>query len=215
VSRPPRRHPALDFYARGVFPMAQAADDPAVFLVEPDYRGVFPLKGLKLPRRLQRTVRQDRFEVRVNTAFPRVLDACAAPDRPGAWINPPLRRMYLEMHAAGSAHSVEAWREGRLAGGLFGVSLRGAFFGESMFSVETDASKVALAHLAAHLVLGGFQLLDAQFITEHLASLGAEEIPRAVYLERLAGALEVEGVIGAPAAVLSGAEVLQVISQAS
>jgi leucyl/phenylalanyl-tRNA--protein transferase len=122
--------------------------------------------------------------------------------------------MYLEMHASGSAHSVEAWREGRLAGGLFGVSLRGAFFGESMFSVETDASKVALAHLAAHLIQGGFQLLDAQFITDHLASLGAEEIPRPVYLERLAGALEVEGVIGAPA-VLSGAEVLQLISQVS
>ena len=214
MSRPPRRHPALDFYARGVFPMAQAADDPSVFLVDPDFRGVFPLRDLRLPRRLLRTVRQDRFEVRVNSAFPRVLEACAAPERPGAWINPALRRMYLEMHASGSAHSVEAWREGRLAGGLFGVSLKGAFFGESMFSVETDASKVALAHLAAHLIQGGFQLLDAQFITDHLASLGAEEIPRPVYLERLAGALEVEGVIGAPA-VLSGEEVLQLISQVS
>jgi len=214
VSRAPRRHPALDFYARGIFPMAQSATDPSVFLVEPDFRGVFPLRGLRLPRRLQRTIRQDRFEVRANTAFVEVLEACAAPDRPGAWINPALRRMYLELYAAGSAHSVESWRDGRLAGGLFGVSLKGAFFGESMFSVETDASKVALAHLAARLILGGFRLLDAQFITEHLASLGAEEIPRSVYLERLAGALEADGVIGPPSA-LSDAEVLQVISQAS
>jgi leucyl/phenylalanyl-tRNA--protein transferase len=193
--------------------MAQSATDPAVFLVEPDFRGVFPLRGLKLPRRLQRTIRQDRFEVRVNTAFDEVLEACAAPDRPGAWINPALKRMYRDLAGSGSAHSFEAWRDGRLAGGLFGVSLRGAFFGESMYSLETDASKVALAHLAAHLVAGGFRLLDAQFITDHLASLGAEEIPRSVYLERLAGALEAEGRLGS--AVLSGVEVLQVINQAS
>ncbi|WP_296514529.1 leucyl/phenylalanyl-tRNA--protein transferase [Phenylobacterium sp.] len=214
MSRRPRPHPALDFYARGVFPMAQSPTDPSVFLVEPEFRGVFPLKGLALPRRLQRTLRQDRFEVRVNSAFQAVLDACADPERPGAWINPALKRMYQAMHADGSAHSVETWRNGRLVGGLFGVSLKGAFFGESMFSIETDASKVALAHLAARLILGGFQLLDAQFITDHLASLGAEEIPRAAYLERLAGALAVEGVLGPPAA-LSGVEVLQVISQAS
>lgn len=214
MSRPPRLHPALDFYARGVFPMAQSASDPSVFLVEPDFRGVFPLRRLKLPRRLQRTIHQDRFEVRVNTVFSEVLEACARPDRPGAWINPPLRRMYLQLHAAGSAHSVKSWRDGRLAGGVFGVSLRGAFFGESMFSVETDASKVALAHLVARLLLGGFRLLDAQFITEHLSSLGAEEIPRSVYLERLADALAAEGAIGPPS-TLSGAEVLQVISQAS
>lgn len=209
-----RRHPALEFYARGVFPMAQSPTDPSVFLVEPDFRGVFPLAGLRLPRRLQRTLRQDRFEVRVNTAFEAVLGACADADRPGAWINPALMRMYRTLHAEGAAHSVEAWRDGRLAGGLFGVNLRGAFFGESMFSVETDASKVALAHLAARLILGGFRLLDAQFMTDHLASLGAEEIPRADYLERLEVALAAEGVFGPPAA-LSGVEVLQVISQVS
>jgi leucyl/phenylalanyl-tRNA--protein transferase len=122
--------------------------------------------------------------------------------------------MYRSLHAEGAAHSVEAWRGGRLVGGLFGVSLRGAFFGESMFSFETDASKVALAHLAAHLIQGGYRLLDAQFITDHLASLGAEEIPRDVYLERLAAALEVEGWL-TEAAPLSGAAVLQVISQVS
>ena len=143
-----------------------------------------------------------------------MLAACANPDRPGAWINPALLGMYRSLHAEGAAHSVEAWRGGQLVGGLFGVSLRGAFFGESMFSFETDASKVALAHLAAQLIRGGYRLLDAQFITDHLASLGAEEIPRDVYLERLAAALEVEGRL-TEAAPLSGAAVLQVISQAS
>lgn len=214
MSQGERRHPALDLYARGVFPMAKSATGRSVYLVDPDFRGVFPLRALRLPRRLQRTVRQDRFEVRLNTDFLQVLERCADPNRAGAWINPALRNMYLDLHASGSAHSVEAWRDGRLAGGLFGVSLRGAFFGESMFSLETDASKVALAHLAAHLILGGFRLLDTQFITDHLASLGAEEIPRADYLERLEAALAVEGRIGSPA-VLSGTEILQVISQAS
>ncbi|MFM8819664.1 MAG: leucyl/phenylalanyl-tRNA--protein transferase [Phenylobacterium sp.] len=208
------RSPVLDVYARGLFPMAQSATDPSVFLVDPDARGVFPLKGQRLPRRLQRTIRRDVFEVRINSDFPGVLAACANPERVGAWINPPLRQMYLDLHASGSAYSFESWREGRLAGGLFGVCLKGAFFGESMFSVETDASKVALAHLAAHLILGGFRLLDAQFITDHLARLGAEEIPRSVYLERLSEALAVDGRIES-SAVLSGAEVLQVISQAS
>ena len=207
-------HPVLEIYARGLFPMARSARSRSVYLVDPESRGVLPLKGLQLPRRLQRTVRQDRFDIRINSAFESVLTACADPARPGGWINPPLRRMYQGLHAAGAAHSVEAWRDSRLVGGVFGVSLKGAFFGESMFSIETDASKVALAHLAARLILGGFQLLDAQFITDHLASLGAEEIPRSAYLERLAGALAVEGVLDPPAA-LSGVEVLQVISQAS
>ena len=214
MSPAPRRHPALDFYARGVFPMADSPTAPEVFLVEPEFRGVFPLDRLQLPRRLQRTLRQDAFEVRINSDFEAVLAACADPARPGAWINPALLGMYRSLHAEGAAHSVEAWRGGQLAGGLFGVSLRGAFFGESMFSVETDASKVALAHLAAHLIRGGYRLLDAQFITDHLASLGAEEIPRDVYLERLAAALEVEGRLTG-AAPLSGVAVLQVISQAS
>ena len=206
--------PALELYANGVFPMAHSPDAPDVFLVEPKTRGVFPLDRLVLPRRLKRTLRQDRFEVRINMAFEAVLDACADPSRPGAWINAPLRQMYRGLHAEGAAHSVEAWREGRLVGGLFGVSLRGAFFGESMFSVETDASKVALAHLAARLIQGGFRLLDAQFITDHLASLGAEEISRDAYLARLSAALEVEGAFTGPAP-LRGAGVLQVISQAS
>lgn len=207
-------HPALELYARGLFPMANSPADPSVFLVEPRFRGVFPLRGLKLPRRLQRTIRQDRFEVRLNADFEAVLDACADPSRPGGWINPPLRQMYMELHEIGAAHSVECWSHGVLVGGVFGVSLRGAFFGESMYSHETDASKVALAHLAARLIRGGFRLLDAQFITEHLARLGAEEISRSIYRGRLAAALEVEGDIEGPAC-RSGAEVLQVISQAS
>lgn len=206
--------PALELYARGVFPMAESPDSPDVFIVEPTSRGVFPLDRLVLHRRLKRTLRQDRFEVRINTAFEAVLAACADPSRPGAWINPPLRRMYLGLHAEGYAHSVEAWKAGRLAGGLFGISLRGAFFGEAMFSVETDASKVALVHLAARLIQGGFRLLDAQFITDHLASLGAEEISRDAYRARLSAALEAEGAFTRPAP-LSGAGVLQVISQAS
>lgn len=207
-------HPVLEIYARGLFPMANSPRSRSVYLVEPQSRCVFPLRGLRLPRRLQRTVRQDSFEIRINGAFERVLAACADPARAGGWINPPLRRMYQGLHAVGAAHSVEAWRENRLVGGVFGVSLKGAFFGESMFSAETDASKVALAHLAARLILGGFRLLDAQFMTDHLARLGAQEISRSVYLDRLAAALEVEAVFGPPA-FLSGAAALQVISQAS
>jgi leucyl/phenylalanyl-tRNA--protein transferase len=207
-------HPVLEIYARGLFPMARSARSRSVYLVDPESRGVLPLKGLRLPRRLQRTVRQDRFDIRINSAFESVLTACADPARPGGWINPPLRRMYQGLHAAGAAHSVEAWRDSRLVGGVFGVSLKGAFFGESMFSAETDASKVALAHLVARLILGGFHLLDAQFMTDHLSRLGAQEIPRSVYLDRLAAALEVEAVFG-PSTVLSGAAAVQVINQAS
>lgn len=207
-------HPVLEIYARGLFPMAKTPQSRSVYLVEPESRCVFPLRGLRLPRRLQRTVRQDRFEIRINSAFESVLTACADPARSGGWINPPLLRMYQSLHAVGAAHSVEAWRENRLVGGVFGVSLKGAFFGESMFSEETDASKVALAHLVARLILGGFHLLDAQFMTDHLSRLGAQEIPRSVYLDRLAAALEVEAVFGPPT-VLSGAAALQVINQAS
>ena len=194
MSRRPRPHPALDFYARGVFPMAQSPTDPSVFLVEPEFRGVFPLKGLALPRRLQRTLRQDRFEVRVNSAFQAVLDACADPERPGAWINPALKRMYQAMHADGSAHSVETWRNGRLVGGLFGVSLKGAFFGESMFCRPelggTDASKVCLVHLVDRLRAGGFVLCDSQYANAHMAQFGLVEIPAAEYLARLEDAVE-------------------------
>ena len=149
----------IDCYRRGVFPMADARHDERMFLVDPARRGVIPLDGFHVSRRLARTVRADRFEVRIDTAFDAVIDACAAP-RPGrmeTWINAPIQALCDELFARGLAHSVEAWREGRLVGGLYGVALGGGFFGESMFSLERDASKVALIHLVARLKVGGFQ----------------------------------------------------------
>lgn len=177
-------------YARGVFPMGEARDDPRVFLVEPDERGVIPLDGFRIPSRLRRTVRGEPFEVRVNTAFAQVVDACAAPGpgREDSWINGPIRALYLALNARGQAHSLECWRDGELVGGLYGVTLGGAFFGESMFSRATDASKVALVHLVARLKVGGWRLLDAQFLTEHLTQFGAVETPQAAYLRLLRAA---------------------------
>jgi leucyl/phenylalanyl-tRNA--protein transferase len=183
----------LNCYATGFFPMGEARDDPRVFLVEPDQRGVIPLDGFHIPTRLRKTVRGEPFEVRVSTAFDAVLDACAAsmPGREDTWINAPIRSLYLELQARGHAHSIECWREERLVGGLYGVTLGGAFFGESMFTRERDASKVALVHLVARLKRGGWRLLDAQFLTEHLSQFGAVETPQAAYLKRLKPALTV------------------------
>ena len=180
----------LNCYATGVFPMGEARDDPRVFLVEPEQRGVIPLDGFHIPGRLKRTVRSDAFTVRVDTAFSAVLDACAAPGpgREDSWINAPIRRLYIELNARGHAHSLECWAGERLVGGLYGVTLGGAFFGESMFSRERDASKVALVHLLARLKRGGWRLLDAQFLTSHLTQFGAVEMPQAVYLELLKAA---------------------------
>nr|WP_281380657.1 leucyl/phenylalanyl-tRNA--protein transferase [Brevundimonas basaltis] len=177
----------LECYACGVFPMGEGRDDPRVFLVEPEHRGVIPLDGFRIPGRLARTVRSEAFQVRVDTAFAAVLDACAAlgPGREDSWINGPIRRLYTELHARGHAHSVECWRDERLVGGLYGVTLGGAFFGESMFSRERDASKVALVHLVARLKRGGWRLLDAQFLTAHLSQFGAVEVPQAAYLRTL------------------------------
>jgi leucyl/phenylalanyl-tRNA--protein transferase len=220
----------LACYARGVFPMADARDDARVFLIDPERRGVIPLDRFHVPARLARTVKRDPFEVRTDTAFHEVVLACATPGpgRAETWINRPIERLYLKLHEMGFAHSVECWRGGALAGGLYGVALKGAFFGESMFSRARDASKVALVHLVARLKAGGFQLLDAQFMTEHLAQFGAEEIGRADYLRRLERALAVEaefqragaglggGAGGAGgAAPITGTAALQLISQAS
>jgi leucyl/phenylalanyl-tRNA--protein transferase len=184
----------LECYARGVFPMADARDDARVFLIDPERRGVIPLSGFHVPRRLARTVRADPFEIRTDSAFHDVVLACAAsgPGRTETWINRPIERLYLQLFKRGHAHSVECWSDGELVGGLYGVSLKGAFFGESMFSLRRDASKVALVHLAARLIAGGYQLLDAQFMTEHLGQFGAEEIGRAEYHRRLVRALEVD-----------------------
>jgi leucyl/phenylalanyl-tRNA--protein transferase len=183
----------LDCYRQGVFPMADARHDRRMFLVDPVRRGILPLDGLRVSRRLARTVRSGRFEARLDSAFAEVIAACAA-SRPGrleTWINGSIEALCLRLFERGFAHSVEAWRDGRLVGGLYGIAIGGAFFGESMFSVERDASKVALVHLVERLNAGGFALLDTQFITDHLASLGAIEIARTDYRARLKRALAI------------------------
>ena len=181
----------LQAYAEGVFPMAQRRDDDELYFVSPEERGVIPLDGFHVSHRLARTVRSDRFEVRVDSAFDEVIRACAAaaPGRAESWINAEIVTLYNALHRRGNAHSVECWRDDRLAGGLYGVNLGAAFFGESMFSRERDASKVALVHLVARLRRGGFALLDAQFLTEHLARFGAVAVPRSSYLEYLESAI--------------------------
>ncbi|MGV8996961.1 MAG: leucyl/phenylalanyl-tRNA--protein transferase [Parvibaculaceae bacterium] len=177
----------LRAYAFGVFPMAEARDDPQLYWIDPEQRGILPLDHFHLPRRLRRTVKAEPFDVRINTSFRQVMMACAESgnDREGTWINDQILELYGELFARGHAHSVECWQKGRLVGGLYGVSLGAAFFGESMFSRETDASKVALVHLVARLIYGGFTLLDTQFVTEHLSQFGTVEIPRDEYRVKL------------------------------
>ena len=206
----------LDCYARGVFPMADARDDERVFLIDPERRGIIPLDGLHVSRRLARTVRADPYEIRTDTAFHQVVLACAAPgpERTETWINHTIEALYVRLHELGFAHSVECWKDGELVGGLYGVSLHGAFFGESMFSRARDASKVALTHLVARLIIGGYRLLDAQFMTEHLSQFGALEVSRTDYHRRLGRALATEGEFQR-AGAMAGAAALQVISQAS
>src|SRR6202795_2803731 len=173
----------LRAYACGIFPMAESADDPTLFWVEPEMRGVIPLDALRIPSRLARTVRSDAFTVTVNTAFKAVIAGCAAPQpgRDDTWINKRIRDLYIGLHQLGHGHSVEVWQNDDLVGGLYGVSLGRAFFGESMFHHVRDASKVALVHLVARLIAGGFELLDTQYVTEHLRSFGALEISRRRY----------------------------------
>ncbi len=185
----------LRAYAAGIFPMAESADDPGLFWVEPEIRGIIPLDRFHLSARLARTVRADRFEIRVDSAFDAVIAACAEakPDRAETWINARIREIFGALFALGHVHTVECWREGRLVGGLYGLSLGGAFFGESMFHRETDASKVALVHLVARLKRGGYRLLDTQFQTGHLAQFGTIEIPRDDYRHLLDEALRHRG----------------------
>jgi leucyl/phenylalanyl-tRNA---protein transferase len=206
----------LRAYAAGIFPMAENAHDPFIHWMDPQRRGILPLDGLHVPRSLVKTIRQGRYEVHVDRAFAAVVDACAepAPGREQTWINAEIRRLYLGLHAIGHAHSVEAWNGDRLEGGLYGVSLGGAFFGESMFSRATDASKVALVFLWDRLVRGGYTLLDTQFKNDHLARFGAIEIRRADYRERLARAIEIPADFY-PAGAGTVASVLQSLSQTS
>ncbi len=171
--------------------MADSREDERAAIVDPPLRGVLPLDALHVSRRLRRTVRQNPYEVRIDSAFNEVVSLCAAPaeGRENTWISHGIAYLYAELHAQGNAHSVECWHDGALVGGLYGVRLGGAFFGESMFSLARDASKIALVHLVARLVSGGFSLLDTQFLTEHLTQFGAQEISRAVYHKRLELAL--------------------------
>jgi leucyl/phenylalanyl-tRNA--protein transferase len=207
----------LDCYRRGVFPMAESRDDTRIFLVDPDLRGVLPLDRFHVPRSLRKIIRRDRFQIRVDTAFTRVMDLCAqaAPDRLNTWINTPILNLYSTLHRLGHAHSVECWEGEELVGGLYGVTLKGAFFGESMFSRRTDASKVALAHLVARLRHRGFRLLDTQFVTPHLQGFGVEEINREEFHRRLEEALQVDASFGDNSYRPSGPEVLQLITQTS
>lgn len=208
----------LRAYSCGIFPMAENAQDPSLFWVEPEIRGIIPLDGFRIASRLARTVRSDRFAVTVDHAFDHVIAGCAAPqpDREDTWINRRIRELYGALHRMGHAHSVEVWDHGVLAGGLYGVSLGRAFFGESMFHTVRDASKVALVHLVARLVAGGYVLLDTQYVTEHLRTFGAVEVPRLRYRRMLDAAIQGQGhfealpthraVKGAEALAVLGAE---------
>ncbi len=182
----------LACYRRGVFPMAESREDEGFFIVDPEWRCVFPLDKFHVPRRLARTLRAERFSFTIDRDFAAVIDACAepGPDREDTWINDDIRALYLSLAAKGIAHSVETRLDGELVGGLYGVAIGGAFFGESMFSRVTDASKAALVHLAARLKFGGFKLLDAQFITPHLEQFGAQTLPRRIFHALLGAALE-------------------------
>lgn len=180
----------LKAYARGIFPMSESRDDDGLFWVDPDQRGIIPLDGFHISRSLRKTILAEKFQIRVDTAYAAVIEGCA--DRAETWINDEIFEIYLDLFRAGFAHSVEVWDGRRLVGGVYGVSLRRAFFGESMFSHQPNASKIALAYLVSRLKAGGYSLFDTQFLTPHLASLGGVEISRADYQERLKDALEGE-----------------------
>ena len=181
----------LKAYACGIFPMAESAEDPALYWIEPEKRGIIPLDTFHVPARLARTVRSERFSIAINRDFQGVLDGCAepAPGRTRTWINARIRNLYCKLYDIGHCHSVEAYEDGELAGGLYGVCLGRAFFGESMFHRARDASKVALVHLVARLKAGGFTLLDTQFVTTHLTTFGAIEVPQQRYHKLLEAAL--------------------------
>ncbi|WP_337270858.1 leucyl/phenylalanyl-tRNA--protein transferase [Oryzifoliimicrobium ureilyticus] len=181
----------LRAYAIGLFPMAESADDPEIFWVEPELRGILPLEGFHISRSLAKAVKKRPFEIKFNSNFDAVIEACAAetPDRPNTWINKTIRSLYSSLHRMNHAHSVEAWEGEELVGGLYGVSLGSAFFGESMFSRRTDASKICLVHLVERLRSQCFTLLDTQFTTEHLKSFGAIDVPKDEYRELLEAAM--------------------------
>jgi len=215
---PPAKEPLtselmLHAYAAGIFPMAESRDAPDVVWVNPMLRGVMPLGAFHMSRSLRRRILRGGFEIRLDHAFDDVVTACAARDE--TWINPAILATYADLHALGHAHSVEVWQDGRLVGGIFGITMAGAFFGESMFSRITDGSKIAMAWLVDRLRLGGFSLFDTQFLTPHLASLGGEEIPRADYLRRLNRALGTFADFRAPGPPAPAQDVVQRLTQTS
>jgi leucyl/phenylalanyl-tRNA--protein transferase len=188
----------LRAYSIGVFPMAEDRDNPELVWVDPRMRGIIPMSKFHVPRRLRRTVRNDTFEVTFDRNFADVIEGCAevTEGRPRTWINSRIVDLYTSLHFKGHGHSVECWQDGALVGGLYGISLKGVFFGESMFSRATDASKVALVHLAAKLSVGGYAFIDTQFITKHLSRFGAVEVPRNEYRGLLAAALKFDSEFG-------------------
>ena len=204
-------------YRHGLFPMADALDDPETFWVDPHMRGVMPLDGFHVPRRLARTIKKAPFDMRIDTDFWQTIEACRTPasDRPSSWINNDILSAYCKLHAMGHAHSVECWSGRRLVGGLYGVRIAGAFFGESMFSRQTDASKIALTYLVARLKYAGFVLLDCQFATAHLARFGLKEITRTAYHKKLQNALARNADFHLMPVNLSPVEVLQAVGHKS
>lgn len=203
----------LHAYEIGIFPMAETQDDPEIFWVDPKHRGILPITKFHISRSLARQLRRDEYQVTLNRDFAGVIDACA--DRDETWINAEIRRLYLELHAKGRAHSLEVWMNGALAGGVYGVTVGAAFCGESMFSRQTGGSKIALAWICDLLARTGFTLFDTQFLTPHLASLGAVEIPRADYHQRLEEALELPADILSASLAHCGQDVVQRNTQTS
>ena len=187
----------LSAYSIGLFPMANDRDDPVIHWIDPLHRGVLPLDRFHVPRRLKKVIRQERFRLTVDHAFPAVIEACAeaTPGRPRTWLNDDMIGLYIELFERGHGHSIDAWQGDRLVGGLYGLAMGAAFFGESMFSRATDASKVALVELVARLRIGGFRLLDTQFVNDHLKQFGIEEITRTAYKAKLKAALQQEAAL--------------------
>ncbi len=207
----------LKAYACGIFPMAESEDDPQLYWIEPVSRGLLPLNGVLLPKRLARTLRQSTYEVRIDTNFEGVIAGCAAsrPGRRTTWINGQIRNLYGDLFSSGHCHTVEVWHDGALVGGLYGVALGGAFFGESMFSTMTDTSKIALMYLCARLIHGGFTLLDTQFVTDHLRQFGTIEVDRPEFHAKLEQALKVTGKYLALPVDAAAGQIIDIIARAN
>ncbi len=207
----------LKAYSCGIFPMAESADDPALYWIEPQHRGILPLTSVHVPRRLARTVRNETYRVSIDTDYDGVIEGCAAEraGRRSTWINSRIRQLYQELFRLGHCHTVEVWDGERLVGGLYGVALGGAFFGESMFSYARDASKVALVHLAGRLLAGGFTLLDTQFVTDHLRQFGTVEVDRDEFHRQLDGALKHAADFLVLPRETPGAAILEIVERAN